>query len=76
MFISEALAKYGASLNHEGLIYKDGKVIEVKPMVAQNKVRFYATNSGALLGSYPATVDGVCYFIEAFWGWEQKNQKQ
>lgn len=70
-FITEALALYGASLTMEGFICKGDRVTQVQPRISENRVRFFTINN-ELLGSYPATKEGVCYFLEAFYLWDKK----
>lgn len=70
-FITEALALYGASLTFEGYICKGDRITQVQPRISDNRIRFYSINN-ELLGSYPATVEGVCYFLENYYLWDKK----
>jgi len=69
-FISEALNLYGATLSLEGVICKGFVVTGVTPMVDGTRLRFHSSD-GRLLGSYPATIEGVCYFVESYWFWRK-----
>jgi len=69
-FISDGLQLYGANVNLEGVICKGRIVTGVKPMTDGKRLRFRGEN-GDLLGSYPPTIEGVCYFVEKFWNWRK-----
>jgi len=69
-FISDALNLYGATLSLEGVVCKGSIVTGVTPMTDGKRLRFHSEH-GELLGSYPATIEGVCYFVEKFWNWRK-----
>lgn len=70
--VDVALALYGASLNENGYIQKGAQVLGVR-VVAKARRFQYVSNGGSVLATSPATVAGVCDFVESFWFWKPKK---
>ena len=63
-----ALAAYGATLDAEGYIVRNGSRLPVRIEVARGKMRFVGANgqalaTGAVSGAF------VSQFVERFWFW-------
>lgn len=68
--VIDALAQYGAAINDDGNIVRNGKILPVIVKVKGNRVRFenadgYAHCSG------PLAEQTVCRFVEHFWYWSK-----
>lgn len=70
--VTDALARYGATLSTDGLIQRKGKTLSVAVSVAKGRIKFMST-SGNLLASGPINAATVSSFVEKFWIWEAEK---
>jgi hypothetical protein len=68
--IITTLAEYGATLDEDNFICKNGKRTGVKVVITARRLRMEA-ESGRLLFSSAANPARVGYFVEKFWYWEK-----
>lgn len=66
-----ALGLYGATLNEDGFICRNGKTCFVKPVIKKGRLRFEGQD-GNLIASGGVTEKWVCQFVENFWFWVKK----
>jgi len=78
--ISQALNQYGATLNSEKFIQRNGKTLQVKVDIKKNRVRFEMEGSNrfemvnsTLLYSGPVNISTVEKFVENFWYWKKES---
>lgn len=72
--INTALARYGAELNTDGFITRDGKTMSVRADIVKGRLRLSSGKTGLLVASYPAArIDaGIADFVEKFWFWKPR----
>lgn len=67
--IKTTLAKYGAALNEQNIITKNGKGLGVLVKVIKGRIRFQ--RDGKLLMSGPVTERTVDRFVKEYWYWRE-----
>lgn len=70
--VGEALAAYGATLDAEGYIVRNGSRLPVRVAVERKRLLFIGANgqalaTGALTGAF------VRQFVERFWFWQPRS---
>jgi hypothetical protein len=70
-FARAALARYGAALDDEARIVRDGKPTRVRAVIKGGRLRFEG-DVGNLLFSGPPTETAVANFVESFWFWKPR----
>lgn len=69
--MSAALAPYGAGLDNDGYICRDGRRTSVSLSVKRG--RLTAEGCGHKLYTGPAVAASVARFVESFWYWEVRS---
>lgn len=65
--VTDALARYGATLTETGQIERRGRLTSVRPVQKGKRLRFEM--AGGLLSSGPVSGAFVSEFVEQFWFW-------
>lgn len=71
-FVNNALEQYGAELNNDGYITKNGKTLSVRATIKKGRLVFEGSNGNKL---FSGATDGeaVSAFVEDFWKWEKNK---
>lgn len=70
--ILEALAAYGAELDAQGYIVRNGRSLPVRVAVERKRLRFIGAN-GATLATGAVSSTTVSGFVEKFWFWQRSK---
>jgi len=70
--ILEALSIYGAALDADGFVMKNGRTLSVKLIVAKGRLRA-EDKRGHLIASFPNKPESVHTFVKRYWFWEAER---
>lgn len=73
VWIDSVLKKYGAGLDDNNFIVKDGKILRVRVEVKRHRLRFCSGENFIMSGSVSEKT--VCDFVESFWFWKRINKE-